>query len=501
MAKYNDFQYGAGKTYGEISSSKNVVAPFLAYAQDYGRVVLTWKSPQTESGITISNFKIVRNQFAYPETQDDGIVIFNSTVEPSGSIWVDTTQLAAGRFAFYAIWLNLSDSSWVLAGVTSTLVPSKHSSRIYPRFTDEDNQQVSSDILLQTTHQRFLSYLPRVFTASGGLLDSPDESSTLSLFLQGFSFTVDEFLTYGQLVLPGLSGKYTNAGILKLQGDQLGVPRDPQGLTKTQKYLVRDAVYIYSKKGTLVGLTRFISALTNYTPTVTVSTNQMLSLQNSTFYGGIGFWKVTGGTASLVAVNTGDVPTVGSSDLVTDATWIAKLDCTSVTGYQTITLGLDSPISQGIPVTAGTSYTFSYYLKSNSSSGTIFGQSIVWFDQHGKRVYDSVTQTGQSASTSWAKKSYTKTAPTGAVFATLGLTFNQGYIYYLDRVQFAVSTESNYSEARAVKINLPSSTYFTQTRQKKVSRLISELPNYLPINTAWFVTSTSNGLEGSGITS
>lgn len=499
MAKYNDFKYGSGKTYGDISVAANSVAPFIAYAEDYGVVKLTWTNPTTNSGSTISRGRIVRNQYAYPETPDDGVIIYDSTsVEGNSQGYPDSTNLSSGRFVFYSFWIQFSDNSWQLVGTTETLVPSRHSSRIYPKFTDENNQQVPADILLQTTHERFLSYIPRVFTSSSSLLDAPDETSDLSLFLQGFSFTIDEFLTYGQLVLPGLSGKYTNSGILKLQGDQLGVARDPQGLTKTQKYLVRDAVYIYSKKGTTAGLTRFISALTNYSPTIGVGPNMMLSLQNSTFYNGTGFWKASVGT-TLSAIN-GTTPTPGGSESVVDTTWIAQYDCTSVTGYPTMNLGTESPISQGIPVTAGTEYTLSYYLKSNNSSARVYGQAILWFDQHGKQIQQSIDVSGQSTSTSWAKKTYAVTAPTGAVFAAISMVFIAGYVYYLDRVQFASSLFTGYSEARAINIIIPSSTYFTQTRLQKVPRLLFELPKYLPINTAYFVTSP-NGLEGSGITS
>jgi hypothetical protein len=571
LARYNTFKYGSGQTYGEIAASAYSVAPFAAYAFDYQKVYLTWATPQSVSGNPITTFQIVRNQYAYSETQTDGVILWTNSVAPSGNLLYDTNQLASGRFAFYSIWLKLQDNSWVLAGTAEVLVPAKHSSRIYPKYIDETNTAVPADILLQTTHERFLNYIPKVFTSNQGITDNLDKSSDLSMFLEGFSFTVDEFLTYSQLVLPGLSGKYSNASIVKLQGNQLGVPEDTQGLTKTQKYLVRDSIYIYSRKGTLAGLNRFVKAITGYVPTITVSSNLMLSLQESTFYNGVGNWKPANGAVSMTATNTSDVPILGGTassasgtsgtstltitntgftiaigqlvtgnsgipsgavvtsttapfgtgitvtidkvltsnlssatgvtfvnvnDLIVDNNWIATIVASSGT-YPSITLGMDSPILTGIPVVAGQEYSFSYWVKRNSTSGSIFGQSITWYNQQGVKINDSPTQVGQTVTTSWVKKTYTRTAPAGAVFAGLGLTFTSGPTFYLDRVQFALSSESNYSESRSIKISVASDA---ATRLTKIPRLNFEITKYLPINKAYFITSSS-GFESSGISS
>ena len=506
MARYNNFKYGEEK-YGESSSRPYSVEPFLAYAIDYQEVYLTYSQPSEP----YSAVKIVRNQYAYSETQTDGVVILDSTTLPFDRI--DTFQLASGRFAFYSIWLQLEDDSWILAGEAEVLIPAKHSSRIYPKYIDETNTVVPADILLQTTHERFLDYIPKVFTAEYiptaeedeqgadsylSITDNQNTTSDLSLFLEGFSFTVDEFLTYTQLVLPGLSGKYSNAGILRLQGNQLGVPEDTQGLTKTQKYLVRDAVYTYSRKGTAAGLNRFVKAITGYVPTITVSSNLLLSIQDSTFYKGIGNWK--GGVGVVVsALNTSDVPTVGANDLVVDDSWILKVDTTGAASpYPEVYLGSDNPILTGVPVTAGVEYTFSYWIKKGASSGDIYGQSIKWFDQDGKRVVDSPAFTSSSITTSWVRKTWSIVAPSKAVFASVSINFSQtSGTYYIDRAQFAVSSEANYSEARAIKIAVASDA---ATRLVKIPRLNFEITRYWPINKAYFITSSS-GFESSGISS
>lgn len=497
MARYNTFKYGSGQTYGEVAINQYSAAPFVAYAQDYDKIYLSWNVPQPESGTTIQTYRILRNQYAYSETENDGIIIWDDTF--IGVELIDENNLAQGRFAFYSFWIQLDDDSWILAGQTEVLVPAKHVSRIYPRYIDETNTAVFSNLFLQTTHERFMSYIPRIFTTDYSATDNPDSSNDLSLFLEGFSFTVDEFLTYGQLILPGLSGRYSNSAIVKLQGDQLGVPEDTQGLTKTQKYLVRDAVYIYSRKGTLPGLTRFVKALTGYSPTITVSQNQMLSLQDSTFYKTLGNWKVTN-SVPTTALNTSDVPTAGGSDLVVESNWVAKIDTTGGTGCG-FYLGLETPITTAIPVIAGNEYTLNFWVKKTSGSGSSVTTSLVWFDQKGQRISSS-TDTGQSATSSWARKSFTATAPSGAKFVGINLALEALVVFYIDRVQFSASgTPANtYAEARAIKIYLNPTDDFASTRINKVPRLNYEITKYLPINTAYFITSVE-GFESSGISS
>jgi hypothetical protein len=209
LARYNTFKYGSGKFYGELVATKYSVAPFVAYAQDYDEVVLTWSQPQFEDGNSAKTFKLIRNQYAYSETQDDGttIVEASGTLPPPNAVDrtdVGTSPLASGRFAFYSIWIQLDlDDSWVLAGSTEVLVPRKHSTRVYPRFNSEDNTVIPINFFLQTTHERFLSFIPRVFGAEpyinsenelseAAVTDTVSGSSDLSLFLEGFSFTVDE---------------------------------------------------------------------------------------------------------------------------------------------------------------------------------------------------------------------------------------------------------------------------------------------------------------------
>lgn len=489
MAKYGEFYYGSGEVYGEIARESFSVEPFIADAVWYDKVRLTWNPPQAAAGDNYIGFRVVRNQFAYPETPDDGVILLDwpseATVnDPSGlGRLEDTENLSRGKFAFYRIWLlKGSDSTWVVAGEAETLVPRENASRIGPSYIDNDGVKKSIDMVVSTTHDKLMGYLPKIFTTGNKVTDGYDPNSTLSRFLEGFSFTIDEFLTYTQLIVPGTSGVYTNAGILRLQSQQFGLSLDTEGLTKTQKKLVRNAVYLYSRKGTSVGISGFAEAVTGYPVTVSTTENLLLSLQDATFYRGLGNWKAVSG-ATIVLSNTVTPPAAVTGDLILDSTWTATV--TTTTGVSgRIKLGEDDPIRTGIPVVAGDTYYLKFWIKSDSLTVSVSSMDINWFDERGRQIADAHSAVTGTVTSSWSKLSYNRTAPAGARFASINITFaNQSAIYSIDRVQFYVSDISTYSEPRAAYIEL-SPTKFNYVKN----------PTFDADGTAWTV---NNGTQTS----
>lgn len=465
MPKYGEFYYGSGKVYGDSPRLSFSVEPFTAEATWYDQVQLRWQSPQATAGDSYIGFRVVRNQFAYPETPDDGVILLDwpsetTTSNPAGLLELkDTNNLVPGKFVFYRIWLKRnSDAVWVAAGDAETLLPEMHASVLGPSYIDNDGIRKSINKVVSTTHDKLMGYIPKVFTTGGKVTESYDPDSTLSKFLEGFSFTLDEFLTYTQLIVPGTSGTYTNEPILRLQSQQFGLSLDTQGLTKTQKKLVRNAVYLYSRKGTATGIKGFAEAVTGYSTDVSTTNNLMLSLQDATFYKGVGNWK-TGNLVTITATNTVAANSAGANDLTLDSTWTAQV-VNQNSSYGVIRTGFDDPITTGIPVTSGTTYYLSFYIKSASASPGVYSMDINWFDEFGTQISDPHTNTGGSVTSSWSKLSYNRTAPTGAKFAAISITFsNTSATYYIDKVQLAASNVSTYSEPRAAYVQLSPSRY------------------------------------------
>ena len=454
MSKYSSVLYGQGY-YGQQSRLAFSVEPFTAVAVSYSEIILNWSAPL--GGYTA--FRIVRNQEGYSATVEDGAVIYeefgiNSSEAVSISTFTDTNvidgipALVNGRFVYYRIWLlKASDNVWYPAGDTYTLLPSEH-----PTFGPKIAHKASNEVLL-TTHDKVMNLLPRVYTSiSGSPLDAVDSNSDLYRFLKGFSFTMDEFLTMADSLLPDYEGHRTNPAAIAAQASQLGLTEEPYIALNRQKRIIREAIYIYSNKGSSTGIATLAESLTGYGSEITVSPNLMLSNQDATFYGGLGFW--TPGREAELELEQSEPVT--SESLSIDRTYCAKVTASNNGDF--ISNGADFPVTRGIPVQEGLTYGFSFYTKTSQINGPVSGgvvPSITWYDFTGAQISTS-TGTQTVSYYYWAKPGtlFTATAPDGAAYASVQLTFKTEAIYYIDMVQFALEDVLDYHESRAAYIFL-----------------------------------------------
>jgi hypothetical protein len=230
---FNTFTYSDGTLYGNLSKLEFSVEPFTCKAISNDviggvlrpRVDLNWANP---SG-TIFGFRIVRNQDGYSETEEDGHIILETLDPPLPDEQSFTDQLYAipllpGKYVYYTIWVLLADNSWYPSGGVYTLIPRAHSV-ISPEGVE-----------LKSSEYKFADLLPRVFTSSQqGTLDEIDQTSDLFTFLSGFAYTLDEMLTFADLLAPSLKGKNNNPNFVGVFSEQLGLPLLPNVSLKTQK--------------------------------------------------------------------------------------------------------------------------------------------------------------------------------------------------------------------------------------------------------------------------
>ena len=135
MAKYGVNYYGASK-YGATPRLRFSVAPMSVLVSSivstgFRKVTVSWQSPTGD----FTRFRLVRNQAGYPETAEDGVIIFDEFSE-SGSVsrssFVDGEDnptdipLVPGRQVYYRVFLFTTAKIWVTAGSISVIVPSDH---------------------------------------------------------------------------------------------------------------------------------------------------------------------------------------------------------------------------------------------------------------------------------------------------------------------------------------------------------------------------------------
>jgi hypothetical protein len=508
VAKYTGAIY-RGAYYGQTPRLVLSAEPMSAVALDYGQVSVQWTPPQG----TFYKFRLVRNNDNFPESEQDGVVLYEqaSTTNLSGSVsrnsfidgvdnFLDSTiennvPIASGQFIYYAVWLFTSANIWVLSGRSYCLMPKD-----------------------KGTQKTLFNLLPKVYTSPE---QSPtgisDPSSDLYNFLQPFSFTYDQLLTYSELLAPSYGKKTTPPQLINLFANQLGMEPENGLPYKNRKKLIREASYLYKGKGTELGIKGYTESLTTWSPTLTISPNLMLDVQDSSFYKSIGRWTKTYGTLTSVSnkvgptgtnaidrnysgrfvtavsvvtfrertnnvakltvteahglvvgdtvnitgvetsfnasgVTVASIPTATSFTYANSAGNIASTASTgSVSNTSTMSLGRNNPVLNGIPVQPSTSYEFAYHAASDSNGALI--ADIFWYDYLGVQISTSVQGTSLGTTGVYQRQAQTATSPATAVYAGIRFVFTSQNSYNIDMIQFApTATASTFDEARALDL-------------------------------------------------
>ena len=427
MAKYGNFVYG-GSTYGEVRKLAYSVEPMGVVVLSFSTAYVTWYSP---SG-TFTRIRLVRNQIGFPETSEDGVIVWEEyasegTVSRSSiTDGVDnptSVGIVAGRPIYYSMFLFTDQKIWVNAGSVSDTVPRNH-----------DSQRKMMDVL------------PRVYTSA---IQSPlgvvDETTALYSFIDGVSLTYEQLLTELELLRPTHSTEITSHLLLPVETSNVGLDQEPNISIKNQKRLVREAFSLYSHRGQKLGLENYIESLTGYAPEVTVSSNLLLTPQDSTFYMSLGNWVFENATAEYT-----DEQVVSSlPSTVIDTVYSCKVTATNAFS---MTLGNVSPITHGIPVKENTDYIASAKVKSPPSDGDT-SITIHWYDNKGDYISSDF---GPSVATNntWKIASSSATSPAGATYVSLEISSNSDGQYYIDQVCMQLGDTVSYDEARAIDVFL-----------------------------------------------
>ena len=189
MSKYGYSVYGANK-YGLTPKLAYSVEPMSINVLQFNEVFISWQLPTG----TFTRFRVLRNQNAFPENAEDGVIIYElisqNGLTLEGSLATSSfydglenptqTAINPGRNIFYRVFLYTADNIWVKAGEIAEVVP------VNTGATD-----------------KVMDLLPRVLTSSVlSPLGVIDESSQLYKFLDGISFSYEQMMTEIMLARP-----------------------------------------------------------------------------------------------------------------------------------------------------------------------------------------------------------------------------------------------------------------------------------------------------------
>jgi hypothetical protein len=429
VAKYGNVVYGGAK-YGVTPKLAYSVEPMSITVIDFTKIQVSWQSPTG----AFTKIKLVRNQFGFPENSEDGLTIWEEDATEgtvSRSTFLDgednpgQTPIVNGRQVYYTMFLFTDQKVWVNAGQITDLMPLDHG-----------------------VHQRIMDIIPKVFTSD---IQSPlgvtDETSHLYKFMGGIAFTHEQFLSQLDILRPQHSSEGIAFTTLSQNAFSVGLVPEPAIPVKNQKRLIREALYMYSHKGMESGISTYAESLTGFAPTTTLSTNLLLSVQDSTFYNSIGNWTAT--NATLTSSNE-QVPATGTN--VIDNVYTGKI---VASGSGAMQLGNSAPITRGVPVLPDTEYVVSCKLKSPSSAGNIT-LSVKFYDRHGVITGTTQSATAVAANNTWKSSSKVFTTPSDASYASVQIAYSAAGTYYLDQVCLQLGDTVAYDEARAISVFLDS---------------------------------------------
>jgi hypothetical protein len=403
VARYGNFSYASAK-YGLQPRLAFSVEPMELVVLDFTKTRVEWQSPTGN----FTKIRLVRNQSGFPETAEDGIVIWEeaategtvtrSTFVDSDDAEIVIPPITPGQQVYYRMFLFIDAGYWVVAGQITDTVPSDHNSQ-----------------------KRIMDIIPKVFTSQ---IQSPlgvtDENSSLYAFMEGMSFTYEQLLTQIDLLRPNHSFESGSFALLPIETLNFGLDLEPNLPVRNQKRLIREAIFMYTHKGLSDGIQTYAESLTGYAPTLTVSENLLLSVQDSTFYGSVGNWTATNATLSSSTEQVAD-----TGDNVIDGTDTCKIIASSA---GLMSLGNVLPITKGVPVTAGTEYIMSLKLKSPTSAGNITPR-ISYYDKNTTLLF-SKAGTAVAANNTWKSASLITDAPAAQTAVLTGAVGSSGSIVY-----------------------------------------------------------------------
>jgi hypothetical protein len=217
------------------------------------------------------------------------------------------------------------------------------------------------------------------------------------------------------LLKPRHTGIETPVELLPLEVASLGLTPEAGLPTKNRKRLIREANYLYARKGTQLALETYAESLTGFEPTITVSENLLLTVQDSTFYGGIGNWIVSN---AVLTSSTEQVPDSNSNQI--DTTRTGKI-VASAAG--SMALGYANPTAKtvtGLQRDNGTTVLQVAVANHGYSVGQTVTLSGLSEDFNGTYTITTVPASNQFNVTTVATTPYNASALNGSVIAVVG---------------------------------------------------------------------------------
>lgn len=291
--------------YGASQEQSLSVEPFIATQTDYGRISLSWQSPNDSDWYVM---RLVRSTDGFPSTPNDGTILLETRSDGIRTSY-DDSSLTQGVIYYYAMFMSqdapvwdsgttyiqsavifYNGSYWFSLQASNTnhtpsigsawWAPTTYFPTWYPAGTVASlavKNQGYTDHLYDRTPQPYKIVKSDLF--SNTTIDNPSLAHFLSLF--GFQF--DALKTEYDNILHLNDVDKVSASNLEWLGNQFGVSTDYISSPRLRRERVKNASTNYRLKGTEQGIHNAIAAVTGWDSDITIGQNMMLNSDQSAF--------------------------------------------------------------------------------------------------------------------------------------------------------------------------------------------------------------------------
>lgn len=448
MAKYAGGKYSTFK-YGAESAVNIYYESYInAIAYDHDSIKVTWSTiTPNPSDPSITHWKLVKSYVGLLDNPDDGLFLDGGQISSFRTSYTDISFSFTNVEVNYSIWV-FNGNSWKFCG------------------SDYASAVADSGSLTNVVSWLPKAWLNPVNTIGEAL--SYEENNTFYKVLKSFVFMFDKFRTEAFLLSLNNDMIFSPTGLLQTKLIDLGFSYEPALGDSYHRSLTLAGNVIDSYKGTNLGISIYIKALTHWSNTITTGHNLMLDYNDSSFEESIGRWSTSAGTfvrttfsGSSINVNTALLynlnfapKSVGFGQLTTSTT-------------SEVLLTLPGPSynisSYGIPVESNTRYLFRGNVLDLAAAANVKA-SISWFNSIGTLI--SVTAYGTIVTTDsvWAEFTSVSSSgrdgalsPNNAAFAKITISVtpstSSSSVFAFDLFQFSKAEKSfEYQDARQIQI-------------------------------------------------
>lgn len=366
-----------------------------------------------------SVLRIVRSSYGFPMFPEDGVLVLEQGEEPS-NVFIDR-DVRGGLFYYYSIFVLADENEqWIRAGDTIGL-PTK----------DHGYSEQMFSLMPQFMRQEDLNRRVRTGT------DGP-----LYRYLQVLGASLDHLRTEYDTLRWVRNPEHISGGLIWPLAEMFGIPFEPAIGMRQARVWLRDAIYLYRVKGTIIGVEGAASAMTGWGARVTFGKNLFRADLVPGWYS----------DADLSEVNSPDDPSIPAMLVDGVGPHTIRSAPLSVPG------GGNLPVWYGIPVQELTDYAIRAYVRptETGTSGRDLRWSVEWYSSDGSAISTSTGSATTTVDDTWSAVTAVLNAPSGSAYAVVSMedTGVGSDEYLVRRLQFEqASFPTLWEPARAIVIN------------------------------------------------